>query len=119
MTETKSVLIVEDEALIAMDMEIALEDYGWMVIGPVATVETAIDLLEEHTVDVGLLDYNLKSGTSESVAMALLSKEIPVIFLSGDTLMNCSEELKACKVLAKPVNIDHLNGVLLNAANKR
>jgi len=48
----KTVLVVEDEFLIAMDLKLMLEERGWRVIGPVATVQDALRLLEE-TVEEG------------------------------------------------------------------
>lgn len=101
--------------LIAMDLEMSLQDLGWNVVGPVAQADRALRLVETEKLDIGLLDYNLVSGTSEQIAMALLKKSIPVIFLSGDTLRKRSEHLKHCKVIAKPVNIDKLNEALRSA----
>lgn len=42
---SKTVLLVEDEFLIAMDLEMLLERHGWHVLGPAATVKQALQLL--------------------------------------------------------------------------
>ena len=55
----KTVLIVEDEFLIAMDLKQVLEQHGWRVIGPVATVRGALRLLEDELPSVAVLDVNL------------------------------------------------------------
>ena len=55
-----AVLVVEDEFLIAMDLECLLERNGWRVLGPAATVKEALRLLDGETPDVALLDVNLR-----------------------------------------------------------
>ena len=59
------VLVVEDEFLIAMDLEAMLREHGWRVLGPAATVEEALRLLDGggETPDVALLDVNLRGRT--------------------------------------------------------
>ena len=52
----KTVLIVEDEFLISMDLTLMLEGYGWRVMGPVATVKGALRLLEDELLSVALID---------------------------------------------------------------
>lgn len=115
MDNKKSVLVVEDELMIAIDLEESLQELGWNVVGPVAQIDRALQLIEKEIVDIGLLDYNLRSDTSEQLALALLKKSVPVIFLSGDTLRERPEELKHCQVLSKPVNMDELNQALRSA----
>jgi len=112
MDNKKSILVVEDELMIAIDLEESLQELGWNVIGPVAQIDRALQLISEEIVHVGLLDYNLGSDTSEEIALALLKKSVPVIFLSGDTLKQRAEQLKHCRVIAKPVNMDELNKAL-------
>ena len=43
------VLVVEDEFLIAMDLELLLQEHGWRVLGPAATVDQALRLLAGKT----------------------------------------------------------------------
>jgi CheY-like chemotaxis protein len=50
------VLVVEDEFLIAMDLERTLERHGYRVLGPAATVDAALRLLDGEAPDVALLD---------------------------------------------------------------
>jgi two-component system, response regulator PdtaR len=50
------VLVVEDEFLIAMDLELLLRRHGWRVLGPAATVDHALRLLRGATPDVALLE---------------------------------------------------------------
>jgi CheY-like chemotaxis protein len=61
------VLVVEDEFLIAMDLEAMLRGHGWRVLGPAATVAEALRLLDGgETPDVALLDVNLRGRTVSS-----------------------------------------------------
>lgn len=112
MDNQKSVLVVEDELIIAVDLQESLLELGWSVVGPVARVDKALHLIEKEIVDIALLDYNLRSDTSEQIAFALLKKSVPVIFLSGDTLPQRPDGLKHCLVIGKPVNMDQLNEAL-------
>lgn len=73
----KSVLIVEDEFLIAMDLQLLLEDHGWRVVGPVATVGQALALLEIELPSVALLDVNLGTELVTPVAEALEASGVP------------------------------------------
>jgi two-component system, response regulator PdtaR len=72
-----TVLIVEDEFLIAMHLEAMLDRYGAHVLGPAATVKEALRLLERERPDVALLDVHLRDGLVTPVAEALRSQNIP------------------------------------------
>ncbi len=79
----KTVLIVEDEFLIAMDLKLMLEDRGWRVIGPVATVLGALRLLEDELPSVALLDVNLGNELVTAVAEALKARDVPFAIASA------------------------------------
>lgn len=104
MDNRKTVLLVEDDAIIAMDMEMNLSDLGWLVLGPTATAQGASDILKTTMPDLALLDFNIRGGTSENLAMSLIEQSVPVIFLSGDNKATDIQGLKDCKVLSKPVS---------------
>jgi DNA-binding response OmpR family regulator len=73
----KSVLIVEDEFLIAMQLQTLCEDLGWRVIGPVATVKGALQILEDELPTVALLDVNLGKELVTPVAEVLKARGVP------------------------------------------
>jgi DNA-binding response OmpR family regulator len=79
----KTVLIVEDEFLIAMDLKLMLEDRGWRVIGPVATVLDALHLLNDEVPSVALLDVNLGNELVTPVAEALKARDVPFAIASA------------------------------------
>jgi DNA-binding response OmpR family regulator len=79
----KSVLIVEDEFLIAMDLKETLEVHGWRVIGPVASVREALLLLENELPTVAVLDVNLRNELVTPVAEALKARGVPFVVASA------------------------------------
>jgi CheY-like chemotaxis protein len=85
MTEKPCILVLEDEMIIAMFAEMALEEIGCTVVGPVGRVDEALALLEGGRVDAALLDLNLGRGTTSlPVAQALAARNIPFAYMSGD-----------------------------------
>jgi DNA-binding response OmpR family regulator len=79
----RSILIVEDDPLLAMDLEWTLQRAGFAVIGPAITTEEAFNLLHRHTPDLIILDLNLDSETGFPVADRLVKAGIPFLILSG------------------------------------
>jgi DNA-binding response OmpR family regulator len=79
----KTVLVVEDEFLLAFDLMLLLERAGWDVLGPVATVDQALRLLRGRRPDVAILDVTLKDGTVAPVAEALRARNVPFIVASA------------------------------------
>lgn len=73
----ETVLIVEDEFFIAMDLQLILEGYGWRVMGPVGTVKDALLLLETELPSVALLDVNLGRELVTPVAEYLKAHDVP------------------------------------------
>ena len=78
-----AVLIVEDEFLIAMDLQMLLESFGWRVMGPAATVQAALQLLKEELPAVALLDVNLGRELVTPVAQALVDLGVPFAITSA------------------------------------
>ena len=79
----KTVLIVEDEFLIALNLTLLLERRGWHVLGPAATVDEALRLLDDERPAVALLDVTPKDGTVTLVAEALRARNVPFIVASA------------------------------------
>ena len=99
----RRVLVVEDEAIIAIDMTAALEDAGFSVIGPVGSVYEAMKLLDEHPCDCAVLDVNLAGETSAPVAGRLNAQGIPFVTVSGNTPESNGEEFSQAPFLTKPI----------------
>lgn len=106
---TKTILIVEDDPFIAMDLQDTFERAGFNVIGPVAEVDPGLAALKQQTPDIAMLDYNLGSETSIPLAAKLDSENIPYVFLSGrvETLVTPGRSTPHT-VLAKPFDPKNL-----------
>ncbi len=79
----KRVLVVEDEYLIALEVENALLDAGCIVVGPFASVQAALAAAKVENVDVALLDVNVAGEMVFPVAYVLEAKGIPFLFVTG------------------------------------
>lgn len=80
----RRILVVEDEYLIASDLQLWLEDQEAEVLGPVPTVAAALALLEDEArPDIAVLDINLGHEQVFPVADALQAAEVPFVFVTG------------------------------------
>lgn len=78
------ILLVEDEAMIAMLVEDMLLDGGAEVVGPAGGVKAALAAIAENeAIDGALLDVNLGGEQSFEVADALAARNIPFVFVTG------------------------------------
>ena len=111
-TGAQRVLIVEDNFLIAMDLSAELEERGFETVGPSATVEEALGLLEREGCDKAVLDLNLGEETSEAIAVTLKARDIPFVVVSGYADHQQPEIFREAPSLTKPVPIEALVGLL-------
>jgi DNA-binding response OmpR family regulator len=77
------VLVVEDEVMVAMDLELLLQQHGWRVLGPATTLAEALRLLADRTPDVALLDLNLQGQLVTPVAEQLRARGVPFVVVSA------------------------------------
>lgn len=108
----RRILVVEDEALVAMLVEDALLDAGAIVLGPVATVAEALALLLRETPDVAVLDLNLAGETSTPVADRLVTMGVPFVVATGYGADGLPPGHATVPVLAKPYDPDDLTTAL-------
>jgi two-component system, response regulator PdtaR len=79
------VLVVEDEALVAMDIEAMIEVAGHVAVGLADDHDSAVELADETGPDLALVDVQLAQGDSGiDVARSLLARGVPVIFATGN-----------------------------------
>ena len=76
----KSILIAEDENIIAMDLAEEVAAWGGEVVGPVGSIDAALDIITTMPLDGAILDLKLKDQTGFLVADALAARNIPFIF---------------------------------------
>jgi CheY-like chemotaxis protein len=106
----KRVLIVEDHIIIAMDLAHKLASEGAKVIGPVATVAAAHDVIASTDLDGAILDINLSGKMVFPVADALADRHIPFVFATGYAVNAPARHAKVRR-LQKPI----LPGVICRA----
>lgn len=98
------VLVVEDEAILALQLADILDDADFEVLGPVASVKAALDLLSREHCDAALLDINLGHETSEAVALKLDEHRIPFMTLSSYSKGERPAAFNGSKHLDKPAS---------------
>jgi DNA-binding response OmpR family regulator len=77
------ILVVEDEALIAFELEEIIKDAGGVVVGPFATIDEALRLIENENISAAILDMQLWEDTSPPLARRLADKNIPFLFYTA------------------------------------
>jgi len=107
------VLLLEDDAVIAMEMQERLNDLGIVVLGPFATIEDAEASLARELPQAALLDANVGGRTSLDLAVALSARGASVAFCTGyHDLKDLPAALAAAPLLTKPVSDADLRAAL-------
>ncbi len=106
-------LVVEDEAIVAMMLEGMLEDLGCNVIDWAGTVAAALSLAQDAEMDGALLDVNVGGTMVYPVADALAARGIPFVFVTGYGPTHAAAgRFPGVPVLKKPFEQLELEGVL-------
>lgn len=113
----RSILIVEDEPLIAMMLEDFLDSLGHKVVGTVESVRDAEAAVSKGGFDVAILDVNLKGEHIWPVADRLADRGVPFILATGGHIDPPPERHAAAPVLSKPYTIDAIEPALERACN--
>ena len=106
------ILIVEDEMLVAMNIEDMLLDLGHEVAGLASRLEPALSLAREGQFDVAMLDVNLAGQQSFPVADILIERGIPFLFATGYGIKGVAETYRSHPVLQKPFRARDLGEAL-------
>ncbi|MGQ0532994.1 MAG: response regulator [Caulobacteraceae bacterium] len=100
-----TILVVEDDALIAMELAERLTSMGHAVLGPAHSLSEAKALIRRQRPDAALLDANLAGQSSVGLGVELAGKGVPVAFCTGyDHVKDAPPELANAPVLTKPVS---------------
>ncbi len=111
-----SILIVEDQAMIAAGLAQAVEDVGATVLGPVATVAEALVLIATGGVDAVVVDGSLADRDITPVALLLIEKAVPFVVHSGQDLpLELSLASPDILVVMKPAPASQVLEMLLTA----
>lgn len=130
MKENLNILLVEDNVIIADDLQIILEGFGYTIVGNVISYEDAVDVLKNKEVDLALIDINLATKKS-GIDLAEYINEIykfPFIFLTSnsdiETIKKASKE-KPNAYLVKPFDRNNIHASIelavenFNNSNKK
>lgn len=77
------ILVVEDEALVAIMVADILEAQGATVVGPAASIRKAETLIGDRALDLAVLDVNLGGQSIAPIATLLVKQGTPIVFATG------------------------------------
>jgi PAS domain S-box-containing protein len=108
----RHIIVIEDEPLVAMELEAQLGDLGWTVVGLAGTLEQARALIARADCDAALLDVNLAGCPVDELAAALRRRDIPFAFATGYGRTGLPAGFRDGLILNKPFSVEQLNAVL-------
>jgi two-component SAPR family response regulator len=106
-------MIVEDEALLALELESEVEMAGHQVVGQASTSVKAMEIAEVEKPDFAFVDITLVDGTTGiDVGRFLSSRNIPFVFLSGNIKRLPQDFAGAIGAIEKPYTMNGLQNAL-------
>jgi DNA-binding response OmpR family regulator len=107
MINGRAILIVEDNADVAMNLTMAVEDIGGRVIGPIDRVDDALKLVVDGSVGAAILDCQLGDRDVTPLALHLIQRGVPVVFYTGTAVPSAVLEVyPTVPVVLKPAQPD-------------
>jgi len=112
--QTKKVLIVEDELIISLLIERMVNNLGHQVIEKVSSGEAAINVVQQHDIDIILMDIRLQGEINgiETMKKIREQQDIPVIYISGNTDKLHQDQVESgeyIEFLSKPITLSELD----------
>lgn len=98
------ILVVEDEFLVAMELESVLSAGGLEVLGPASTVVAALAIIAECRPDAAVLDVNLRGESVTPVAMSLRQLDVPFVLATAYRADDLPGALRGAVNIGKPVD---------------
>ena len=108
------VLVVEDEAMLSLNLEAMLHDLGCVVAASAGRLDDALQAARTSDFDVALLDVNLGGKRVDPVAEAIRARGVPIVFITG-----YGKTAASGLVLAKPYDAAALEQMLNEALGTR
>ena len=112
MIQSLSILIIEDEPLIAMMMEDFIDMAGHAVAGTVDSVADALVRVAAGGFDIAIVDVQLRDGFCWPVADALTAQAIPFLLATGGHVEPPPAAYAAAPILAKPFTLDGITSAI-------
>ncbi|WP_119422130.1 response regulator [Desertibaculum subflavum] len=100
------VMIVEDSAVVALDLEFTLLDAGYRVLGPAPTLARGLELLLTARPDFAVLDFDLGGEPVTSIALRLRAMRVPFVLASAHPKLDddgAAAALRGVTNLGKPL----------------
>lgn len=107
-------LVVEDEALVAMALEDMLDELGCVVVDVAGTLARGVALAAELSIDGAILDINLGGEKVFPVAARLAERGVPFVFCTGYGLAGVPAAFAQAPTLAKPYDQRQLHDLLIS-----
>jgi CheY-like chemotaxis protein len=111
---TPQVFIVEDETMLAMLIEMMLEDLGYSTAFHASRVDDGLQYALTGAYDLAILDINIIGGTSFPIATAIAGRGIPFMFCSGYGQLGIPLAWSHQHCLAKPFSAEQMEDALNN-----
>ncbi len=115
MSTARSVMVVENDILIAMDVQMMLQAGGYLVVGPISSVKAALAVVEAQKLDAAVLDINLGREMVFPVADALVAAAVPFVLVTGHSVEILPAEHRHHPILTKPFQQRDLLALLSRA----
>jgi len=109
----RRVLLVEDEPIVAWLLKDMLVDLGLVVVGPAASVNQALAMIDAESIDMAVLDVNLKGQMSYPIADALVARGVPFVFSTGYDIDRLLVGYRTVPALQKPFHGADLTDTLV------
>jgi two-component system, response regulator PdtaR len=117
--ERPTVMVVEDEFIIALDLSETVKDLGYALKGPYADTEHALQAIDREMPDCAILDVYTADGEVYPVADALAEAGVPLIFHSGHVRPHdVHQRYPQALACSKPCPPDHLIDLIQEAVDQ-
>jgi two-component SAPR family response regulator len=114
----RRILVIEDEAIIAMMVEDMLTELGATVVGPASSIKRGLLLADSCILDAAVLDVNIRSERVDPVADVLRERRVPIVFATGYG-GHASEAAADTRVIEKPYTLEKLEHALTTVLVRR
>ena len=111
MTGGARVLVVEDEALVAMMIQECLAEFGYQVVGPISTTTEAAAKARDGQFEAAVLDINLGDGAVYPIADMLAARGVPFVFVTGYEADSVDSRFREIPILQKPIEREMLRKI--------
>ena len=107
------IMIVEDEALLALELELEVESAGHVVVGTAASLKAAFDIIDTSVPEFAFVDVHLSDGPSGiDIGRRLADRKIPFVFVTGNVRRIPDDFVGALGAIEKPYTMNGLQNAL-------